>query len=102
MFKMSVLNQLCINAKADFVAEVDVYGNTIFLAYLDKDAPECIEPTVYYFQATNNGYAKPYYHHIYDSVAEAQLDLYSQYLCLCNNEDIYRAYVSIPSLGLLE
>ena len=102
MFKMSVLNQLLINAKADFVAEVNVYGDTTFLAYLDKDAPECIEPTVYYFRATDNGYAQPYYHLIYNSVAEAQLNLYSQYLCLCNQEITYRAHISIPSLGMLE
>ena len=51
MFKMSVLNKLLIDAKADFVSEVDIYGNTTFLAYLDKDAPECIAPTVYYFNA---------------------------------------------------
>lgn len=99
MFKMSVLNQLLIDAKADFVAEVDIYGNTTFLAYLDKDAPECI---VYYFNANKNGNAQPYYHKIYNSVAEAQLDLYSQYLCLYNNENTYRCHICIPSLGMLE
>ena len=98
MFKMSVLNQLLIDAKADFVAEVDIHGNTTFLAYLDKD----IEPTVYYFNVNKNGYAQPYYHKIYNSVAEAQLDLYSQYLCLYNNENTYRCYIFIPSLETLE
>ena len=98
MFKMSVLNQLLIDAKADFISEVDIYGNTTFLAYLDKD----IEPTVYYFNANKNGNAQPYYHKIYNSVAEARLDLYSQYLCLSNNENTYRCHIYIPSLAMLE
>lgn len=102
MFKMFVLNQLLIDAKADFVAEVDIHGNTTFLAYLDKDAPECIAPTVYYFNASKAGYAKPYYHKVYNSVAEAQLDLYAQYLRLYNNENTYRCHIRIPSLGMLE
>ena len=42
------------------------------------------------------------YHKIYNSVAEAQLDLYSQYLCLYNNENTYRCYIFIPSLDTLE
>lgn len=99
MFKMSVLNQLLIDAKADFVAEVNVYGDPIFLAYLDKDE---VEPTIYYFRANDVGYAQPYHHRIFSSVAEAQLGLYSQYLCLCNQETTYRAHICIPSLGMLE
>ena len=98
MFKMDELQKMLIEAKYDFISEFDVVEGTVFLAYLDNDE---VEPTIYYFRRVND-YAQPYHSHICTSYADAKLQLYSQYLCLINQETTYRAHISIPSMGMVE
>lgn len=100
MMKMTDLQTLCIEAQWDYVSQFELgHGSSVvFLAYIDKDE---VEPTIYFFEL-HGEYARPYHTKVCSSYAEAQLHLYTQYLSLRNREDVYRAHISIPSLGLLE